>query len=177
MKRQSSLLPYKNEIVTLRRQSPPVSYAEISGYLREKYQITVNREAIFKFIKACATAHKRDKNKSCKPCTYAHKIKLGELVSVKPDSKPIAVIKSEPGLLPNKIKAEVEEEIRQRKEIARYNPENLIIADPNGLLPDDLVDKLFDMGCGYNTRKQYYHVDMVVVAQARQLVKKYLNPK
>jgi len=91
MKRQSSLLPYKNEIVLLRRQSPPVPYAKISEYLREKYQITINREAIFKFVKVCATASKKGKDSSWKSCTYAHKIKLDEAkpVSVKSSSIPI----------------------------------------------------------------------------------------
>jgi hypothetical protein len=78
MKRQSSLLPYKNEIVALRRQSPPMPYAQIAELLHKKYQIEINREAVFKFVKACATAREKNKNKSYKPCTYAHKIRLDD---------------------------------------------------------------------------------------------------
>jgi hypothetical protein len=249
MKRQSSLLPYKNEIVTLRRQSPPVSYAEISKYLREKYQITVNREAIFKFIKACATAHKKDKNKSCKPCTYAHKIKLSEATRLTPvevsnqlvlEQKTVTVpephsvmeqistssvslvskdieqtgggrltnmeaksllVEKEMHLLGEREKRKAERETQRQREReereaqrvkreseeaekrrldekARFAPENFIVADPDSCLPEDVIDKLYDMKCKVDIKTQrFYHTDMVIVTQARQLVKEYLDQK
>jgi len=63
MPRQSSLTPYINEIVALRRRRPPMPYSQIAEILREKYQIVINRESIFKFIKIRA--------KGYKPCKYA----------------------------------------------------------------------------------------------------------
>jgi len=68
MPRQSSLIPYENEIVALRRRKPPTPYSQIAGLLREKYHITVNREGIFKFIK--------NRAKGSKPCKYAWAIEL-----------------------------------------------------------------------------------------------------
>ena len=48
---RSCLIPYENEIVALRRKKPPMPFSQIAELLREKYQITVNRQAIFKFKK------------------------------------------------------------------------------------------------------------------------------
>ena len=48
---QSSLIPYKEEIATLRSQSPPVSYARIADLLREKHGLNIKRAAIAKFVK------------------------------------------------------------------------------------------------------------------------------
>ena len=58
---QSSLSPYEDEIIALRRKRPPMPYSKITEVLREKYQIAVNREAIFKFIKLRVKGYK-----SCK---------------------------------------------------------------------------------------------------------------
>lgn len=114
MKHQSSLLPYKNEIVTLRRQNPPMPYAQIAELLHEKYHIKINREAIFKFVKTCATTRKKIKNKSYKPCTYAHKIKLNEatqLIPVEANSQPIPKQKiAEPTPTPNSLEDKSKED-------------------------------------------------------------------
>jgi hypothetical protein len=48
---QSKLIPYEDEIVALRRRRPPLSFAQISQLLIDKYQLRVCRETIFKFIK------------------------------------------------------------------------------------------------------------------------------
>jgi hypothetical protein len=58
---QSSLIPYEDEIIALRRKRPPMPYSKIAEELHEKYQVTVNREAIFKFIKLRVKGYK-----SCK---------------------------------------------------------------------------------------------------------------
>ncbi|HYK92071.1 MAG TPA: hypothetical protein VE398_25135 [Acidobacteriota bacterium] len=49
---QSSLNPYEDEIISLRRRCPPLPYAKISELLRRKYQVRVCRETIFKFLRA-----------------------------------------------------------------------------------------------------------------------------
>ena len=59
---RSSLIPYEDEIITLRRKRPPIPYSKIAEVLHEKYQVAVNREAIFKFIKL--------RVKGYKPCKY-----------------------------------------------------------------------------------------------------------
>jgi hypothetical protein len=59
---QSRLIPFENEIIALRRRKPPMPYSQIAETLREKYQVSVNREAIFKFIKL--------RMKGYKPCKY-----------------------------------------------------------------------------------------------------------
>src|SRR5213593_4074399 len=41
---RSSLIPFEDEIVQLRRRRPPVPYAQIAQLLREKYNVTVCRE-------------------------------------------------------------------------------------------------------------------------------------
>jgi hypothetical protein len=48
---RSILIPYLDEIATLRGQRPPVSYARIADILREKYGLNVKRAAIGKFVK------------------------------------------------------------------------------------------------------------------------------
>jgi len=48
---QSSLIPYEQEIIALRGQRPPMPYAGIAELLRQKYNLTIQRAAIFKFIK------------------------------------------------------------------------------------------------------------------------------
>jgi hypothetical protein len=49
---QSSLVPYEDEIISLRRRRPPLPYAKISELLIRKYQLRVCRETIFKFLRA-----------------------------------------------------------------------------------------------------------------------------
>lgn len=65
---RSRLIPYENEIIALRRKRPPMPYSQIADLLREKYQITVNRQSIFKFIKV--------RTKGYKPCQFAWNIEL-----------------------------------------------------------------------------------------------------
>jgi hypothetical protein len=48
---QSMLIPYEEEILDLRKRRPPVAYARIAEVLREKYQISIQRAAVFKFVK------------------------------------------------------------------------------------------------------------------------------
>ena len=48
---QSKLMPYEDEIITLRRKKRPVSYSQIAELLQEKYQLTISRGTIFSFIK------------------------------------------------------------------------------------------------------------------------------
>ena len=55
---KSSLIPYEDEIVALRRRKPPVPYAEIADLLRQKYNLTIQRAAIFKFIKVRSRGRK-----------------------------------------------------------------------------------------------------------------------
>ena len=60
---QSSLIPYEDEIITLRRKRPPMPYSQIAELLREKYQLKVCRETIFYFIKLRV-------KKGYRPCKY-----------------------------------------------------------------------------------------------------------
>lgn len=48
---QSCLIPYRDEIFALRRENPPVSYARIADFLRQRYGLNVRRAAIGKFVK------------------------------------------------------------------------------------------------------------------------------
>lgn len=65
---QSCLIPYENEIVSLRRQKRPVPYSQIAEYLKEKYNITVRRQTIEKFLKVRARGFRR--------CKYAWAIEI-----------------------------------------------------------------------------------------------------
>jgi len=69
---QSCLIPYEDEIIALRRKRPPVSFARIAAILREKYQITIRRENIFRFVQIRA--------KGFKSCKYAW--------NINPDNQP-----------------------------------------------------------------------------------------
>jgi hypothetical protein len=47
---KSSLIPFENEIMALRRKRPPVSYARIVQILKQKYGFCIQRAAIGKFV-------------------------------------------------------------------------------------------------------------------------------
>ena len=55
---KSTLLPYEDEIVALRRRKPPMPYEEIAQLLRQKYNLTIQRAAVFKFIKVRSRGRK-----------------------------------------------------------------------------------------------------------------------
>ena len=56
----SSLIPYQDEILCLRRQRPPVAFARIAELLKEKYQVSIQRAAICKFVKVRARWKKKE---------------------------------------------------------------------------------------------------------------------
>jgi flagellar biosynthesis GTPase FlhF len=65
---------------------------------------------------------------------------------------------------------------QQMDEKARSAPENFIVDDPDFALPNGLIEKLHDMKCKFDIKTQrFYHTDMAIVVQARQLVREYLN--
>jgi hypothetical protein len=55
---QSVLIPYEEEIFNLRHRRPPYSYARIAKILNEKYQLSVYRQTIFKFVKVRSRGRK-----------------------------------------------------------------------------------------------------------------------
>jgi hypothetical protein len=55
---QSSFIPCQLEIIALRSQKPPVSYAQIAKILREKHGLNIQRAAIAKFVKVRAKGRK-----------------------------------------------------------------------------------------------------------------------
>ncbi|MGH9425860.1 MAG: hypothetical protein ACRD2L_06080 [Terriglobia bacterium] len=57
---QSILIPYEDEIFTLRKQRPPVAFAAIAELLKQKYQISIQRAAICKFVKVRARWRKKE---------------------------------------------------------------------------------------------------------------------
>ena len=65
---QSCLIPYEKEIVALRRKKPPMSYAQIAELLMEKYKLSIQAPAIFKFVKV--------RSKGYRTCKYAWGIEL-----------------------------------------------------------------------------------------------------
>ena len=65
-KYQSCLVPFENEILTLRRRRPPMPFTQIAEYLKEKHQVSVRRQTIETFLKIRA--------RGFKPCKYAWNI-------------------------------------------------------------------------------------------------------
>ena len=57
---QSSLIPYEEEILSLRRQRPPMAFARIAELLMEKHQVFIQRAAICKFVRLRARWKKKD---------------------------------------------------------------------------------------------------------------------
>jgi hypothetical protein len=55
---QSVLVPFEEEIYILRQRRPPYSYARIATILQDKYQLSVCRETIFKFVRARTRSRK-----------------------------------------------------------------------------------------------------------------------
>ena len=62
---QSCLKPFEKEILALRGTKPPMPYSKIAEYLREKYQIEVCRQAIYRFLKTLAKGFKSCKLTEC----------------------------------------------------------------------------------------------------------------
>ena len=67
----SLLVPYEAEIIALRRKKPPIPYSQIAALLNEKYQITIRRETIYRFMQVRA-------KQSSKTCKHAWDIVLPE---------------------------------------------------------------------------------------------------
>ena len=57
---QSILIPYEGEILSLRRQRPPMAFARIAELLMEKHQVSIQRAAICKFVKLRARWKKKE---------------------------------------------------------------------------------------------------------------------
>ena len=76
-----------------------------------------------------------------------------------------------------KIASEVAEK-KRLDEKALFAPENFIVADPDFCLPEDVMEKLFDMGCEFDIKTQrFYHTDIAIVTRARRLVREYLKQR
>ncbi len=55
---RSSLIPFEDEIISLRRQRPPVPYVQIAELLRQKHNLIIQAPAIFKFVKVRSRGRK-----------------------------------------------------------------------------------------------------------------------
>ena len=121
-KYQSSLVPYENEIIALRRKRPPIPYSQIAELLREKYQITIRRETIHNFLKVRA--------KGFKSCKYAASINANNQPTTKVPSvqKQTALQTSKPKVsaVEDKSKANGSQEASSfdpaKVEITEYSP-------------------------------------------------------
>src|SRR5687767_2689870 len=51
---QSILIPYEEEILSLRRQRPSMAFGSIAELLMEKHQVSIQRATICKFVKVRA---------------------------------------------------------------------------------------------------------------------------
>jgi len=56
----SSLIPYEEEILSLRRQRPPMAFARIAELLKEKHEVSIQRAAICKFVRLRARWKKKE---------------------------------------------------------------------------------------------------------------------
>ena len=65
---QSMLIPYEKEILGLRKQRPPVAYARIAELLKEKYQVSIQRAAIFKFVKVRSRWKRKEAREKGRAC-------------------------------------------------------------------------------------------------------------
>jgi len=77
---RSSLIPYEDEIIHLRRRRPPVPYAQIAELLRQKYNLSIQPPAIFKFIKV--------RSRGRKVYSYQRDAAAARSKSVKPAAQP-----------------------------------------------------------------------------------------
>ena len=72
-KYQSCLVPFEDEILSLRGTSPPTPYSKIAEYLKEKHQISVRHVTIYSFLKTRA--------KGYKPCKFTESIKRAKAIN------------------------------------------------------------------------------------------------
>jgi len=73
-KKQSCLIPFKDEIITLRETIPPTPYTEIAEILKEKHQISITGGAIHGFLRTLA--------KGYKPCKLVEQIRQREKAQI-----------------------------------------------------------------------------------------------
>ncbi|MCI0419457.1 MAG: hypothetical protein L0312_09590, partial [Acidobacteria bacterium] len=73
---QSILIPYEEEILSLRRQRPPMAFAQIAELLNEKHQVSIQRAAICKFVKVRARWMKKEalENRRASKTGTGHKV-------------------------------------------------------------------------------------------------------
>ena len=57
---QSILIPYEEEILSLRGERPPMAFARIAELLKEKHEVSIQRAAICKFVKLRARWRKKE---------------------------------------------------------------------------------------------------------------------
>jgi hypothetical protein len=55
---QSCLIPYEEEILSLRHRRPPMSYKKIAAWLCQEHNLDVCRETIFKFLRVRSRGRK-----------------------------------------------------------------------------------------------------------------------
>jgi hypothetical protein len=116
---QSSLIPYQNEINALRSRRPPVSYAQIAVLLREKHELSIQRAAIAKFVKARSGGRK--------VYFFRKEVAAKKGVLVKPEAQPTQknlpppVVKSSPK--PEPAKPPFEFTYSERYNLHRLPPE------------------------------------------------------
>ena len=92
-KYQSCLIPFVNEIISLRRQKPPMPFPAIAELLKEKYQVSVTRQAIQKFLKV--------RVKGFPVCKYAWNIEMVNDSANQPSTEtPPVSVKSETKVSP-----------------------------------------------------------------------------
>jgi len=106
---RSSLIPYEDEIIHLRRRRPPVPYAQIAELLRQKYNLSIQPPAIFKFIKV--------RSRGRKVYSYQPDADAARSKSVKPAAPP-----ADPGSRPPP-KPKFEFKYSQRYNLTRLPPE------------------------------------------------------
>jgi hypothetical protein len=122
---QSCLIPYGNEIITLRRKKPPTPYPRIAALLYEQYQIAISCDGIREFVK-------RRANKDTKTCKFAWKVNLPEANDPPVmETKTIKPKASKPPDKPARIEEDDDFEIPKFSEVMQYSDTyNLTLMSP-----------------------------------------------
>jgi len=119
---QSILTPHLNEIITLRRKKPPVSYSQIAVLLREKYKIVIRGESIQNFLEVRV-------KRGYKTCKLAWDFELPEagelpITEAKTEVKPTTLSKQSFNQ-DKRSKPETEMDVSQLPEITYSDTYNL----------------------------------------------------
>jgi len=125
---QSSLIPYEDEILSLRRQRPPMAFARIAELLKERHQVPIQRAAICKFVRRRARWRKKEtqQNRATSKTWNTAQTRSSQPYSARTGPKTGAVLPNTAGIEPRRQRLgwQNEKPASREKMLTTFTPSN-----------------------------------------------------